>query len=347
MIAVLQDQIRAAAASRTLLRIRAGGSKDFYGNACVGEVLDPRGHAGIVAYDPCELVVTVRCGTPLAELQRVLDEHQQMLAFEPPHFGEAATVGGCIASGLSGPRRAFSGAVRDFVLGAKLLDGNGELLSFGGQVMKNVAGFDVSRLLAGSLGVLGVLLEVSLKVQPKPAAVCTLAIDLDETEAMQRMADWRARPLPVSATSWHDGRLLVRLSGAHAAVQEARARLGGDELHGEPFWEMLREQRAGFFSTGEPLWRLSLPPTAPVVRLGQQWIEWSGAQRWLRSDAPADVIRNTVGALGGHATRFRGDAREGVFTSLSAPLLAIHRRLKSTFDPAGIFNRGRLYAELD
>lgn len=347
MLAVLQDQVRAAAASRTALCIRAGGSKDFYGNQCAGEVLDPRGHAGIVAYDPSELVVTARCGTRLAELQSALDEHGQILAFEPPHFGEAATMGGCVAAGLSGPRRTSSGALRDFVLGAKLLDGKGDVLSFGGQVMKNVAGFDVSRLLAGSLGVLGVVLEVSLKVQPKPAAVCTLAFDLDEDEALQRMADWRARPLPASATSWHDGRLHVRLAGANAAVREARMRLGGEELNGEPFWEALREQRVEFFRTGETLWRLSLPPTAPVVRLGQQWIEWGGAQRWLRSDATTDDIRKTTGALGGHATRFRGGVRERVFTPLSAPLLAIHRRLKSAFDPARIFNRGRLYAELD
>lgn len=345
-LAALQEQVRDAAAARTPLCIRAGGSKDFYGNACAGERIDPRVHTGIVDYDPCELMVTARCGTPLAQLQAALDEHGQMLAFEPPHFGDTATVGGCVATGLSGPRRASSGALRDFVLGAKLLDGNGEVLTFGGQVMKNVAGFDVSRLLAGSLGVLGVLLAVSFKVQPKPAAVCTLNFDLDEADALQRMTDWRARPLPISATSWHDGRLCVRLAGANAAVREARITLGGDAVDGERFWEALREQRDAFFSTGE-LWRLSLPPTAPMVALGPQWIEWGGAQRWLHSTAPAEEIRNAIAALGGHATRFRGGMREGVFTPLSAPVLAIHRRLKAVFDPAGIFNRGRLYAELD
>ncbi|MEO8010062.1 MAG: glycolate oxidase subunit GlcE, partial [Dokdonella sp.] len=218
--------------------------------------------------------------------------------------------------------------------------------TFGGQVMKNVAGFDVSRLLAGSLGALGVLLEVSLKVQPKPAAVCTLAFDLDEADALRHMADWRARPLPVSATSWHDGRLHVRLAGANAAVREARIKLGGDDVDGEPFWQALREQRDEFFNTHE-LWRLSLPPSAPAVALGRQWIEWGGAQRWLHGTASADEIRHTATALGGHATRFRGGARAGVFTPLSAPVMVIHRRLKAVFDPAGIFNRGRLYAELD
>ncbi len=346
MLAVLQEQVRAAAASRTPLHIRAGGSKDFYGNACTGERLDPRAHAGIVDYDPCELVVTARCGTPLAELEHALDAHGQMLAFEPPHFGDAATLGGCVGAGLSGPRRASSGALRDFVLGAKLLDGNGQVLTFGGQVMKNVAGFDVSRLLAGSLGVLGVLLEVSLKVQPKPAALFTLAFDIDEADALEKMTDWRARPLPISATSWHDGRLHVRLAGASAAVREARITLGGDEVDGESFWEALREQRDAFFSESE-LWRLSLPPAVRVVAFGQQWIEWGGAQRWVRSTASADEIRHMATALGGHATRFRGGMREGVFTPLSAPVLAIHRRLKAVFDPAGIFNRGRLHAELD
>lgn len=342
----LTVRVREAAETRTPLMIRAGGSKDFYGNASKGEVLDPRGHAGIVAYEPTELVVTARCGTPLAELEAVLDAHGQMLAFEPPHFGPAATVGGCVAAGLSGPRRATAGAVRDFVLGAKLLNGRAEVLSFGGTVMKNVAGYDVSRLLAGSLGTLGVIMEVSLKVLPKPAAEATLRFEMAEATAIRRMNQWAALPWPISATAWQGGVLHLRLSGAQAAVNSARTRLGGEPVD-DAHWQSLREHTDPLFSGQEPLWRLSLPSTAePLALQGAQLIEWGGSQRWLRSGLPAPEIRSRALALGGHATLFRGGDRSGeVFTPLAPPVLAIHQRLKAEFDPAGIFNHGRLYAE--
>ncbi len=342
----LQEQVRAASAARTPLRIRAGGSKDFYGNDSRGETLDPRGYRGIVAHEPTELVITARCGTPLAELEAVLDAAGQMLPFEPPHFGPAATVGGCVAAGLAGPRRASAGGVRDYVLGAKLIVGSGEVLSFGGTVMKNVAGYDVARLAAGSLGVLGVVAEVSLKVLPKPVAEATLRLELDEAAALQKMNEWAGRPLPVSATAWHDGVLHVRLSGARAAVDEAQASIGGRPVDGAAFWHGLREQSDVYFAGAAPLWRLAVPSTAARIDLpGAQLIEWGGGQRWLRTDAPAEQVRSCAAARGGHATLFRGGEQRDVFTPLSPPIAAIHRRLKAEFDPAGIFNSGRMYAD--
>jgi glycolate oxidase FAD binding subunit len=344
MLEALREQVRAATAAGAPLSIRAGGSKDFFGNAGEGERLDPRGCAGIVAHEPTELVITARCGTRLAELEAVLDAAGQMLPFEPPHFGAEATVGGCIAAGLAGPRRASAGGVRDYVLGVKLLTGRGDLLSFGGTVMKNVAGYDVARLAAGSLGVLGVITEVSLKVLPKPVTETTLRLELDEAAALARMNAWAGKPLPISATAWRDGALHARLSGARAAVADAISRIGGDEVDARAFWRGLREQSDEFFAGDLPLWRLALPTTAPPVALpGPHLIEWGGGQRWLRSGAPAEEIRARAAALGGHATRFRGGERRDVFAPLPPPIAAIHRRLKAEFDPAGIFNRGRMF----
>jgi len=345
-------RVRAAAAAGAALEIRGGGSKAFYGRAPRGELLDTRAYRGVVSYEPTELVVTARAGTPLAELEALLAGHGQMLAFEPPHFGPQATVGGCVAAGLSGPRRLAAGALRDFVLGVKILDGRGEVLTFGGQVMKNVAGYDVSRLIAGSLGTLGVLLEVSLKVLPRPLAEASLRFALSEAEAIDRLNEWGGQPLPISASLWHAGTLSVRLSGAEAAVRSSARRLGGEPLvagEADALWRAVREHTHDFFSDagaeGGTLWRLSLPTSAAPLKLdGAQLIEWGGALRWLRSDAPAATIRARVAALGGHATLFRGGDRAGdVFHPLPEALFAIHRRLKDAFDPAAVFNRGRLY----
>ncbi len=351
MIEAWRTRVRAAAGSGTPLEIRGGGTKAFYGRTPSGEVLDTREWRGVVSYEPTELVITARSGTSLAELEAVLAEQGQMLAFEPPRFGEGATVGGCVAAGLSGPRRLAAGAVRDFVLGARILDGHGDVLSFGGQVMKNVAGYDVSRLMAGSLGTLGLLLEVSLKVLPRPIAETTLRFAMSEGEAIDRLNEWGGQPLPVSASLWHDGTLTLRLSGAEAAVQSAVRRLGGEVLaagEAQALWPAVREQKLAFFAgadDGTPLWRLSLPTSAALLKLdGEQAIEWGGGLRWLRSDAPAEVIRRRAAALGGHATLFRGGDRSGdVFHPLTEAQLAIHRRLKHAFDPAGIFNPGRMY----
>jgi glycolate oxidase FAD binding subunit len=347
-LALFRDVIRDAAARRAPLRLRGGGSKDFFGNEPRGALLDTRSYAGIVDYEPAELVVTARCGTPLAELERLLEEHGQCLPFEPPHFG-AATFGGCIAAGLSGPRRASAGALRDFVLGVKLIDGRARELDFGGRVMKNVAGYDVSRLAAGSLGTLGLIAEASLKVLPRPAHELSLAFALGEAEAIEAMNRWAGQPLPISASAWQDGALHLRLSGAEPAVRAAADRLGGAPLADAPaLWQGLREHTSGFFSGAEPLWRLALPSATPALALpGRQLIEWGGALRWLKSDAPAAAIRDSAKRAGGHATLFRAaDKAAGAFSPLDEVLMRLHRALKAEFDPAGILNPGRLYAGL-
>lgn len=343
--------IRAAAAEGRRLRLRGGGTKDFYGQSLEGEVLDLRPHAGIVDYDPTELVVTARCGSPLAEIEAALAGKRQMLACEPPGFGTGATLGGVVAAGLSGPRRAAAGAVRDFVLGVRMLDGRGDELVFGGRVMKNVAGYDVSRLMAGSLGTLGILLEVSLKVLPVPAAEATLRLELPEGRAIETMNAWAGKPLPISATAYTDGDLGVRLSGAAAAVRAARAKLGGelvDAGQATRFWAGIREQTDPFFGGDDPLWRLAVPSSAPPLGLGgAQLVEWNGGLRWLKTRADPRTIRDRVSRAGGHATLFRGgDKAVGVFQPLAPAVATIHRRLKAEFDPHGVFNRGRMYADL-
>ncbi|MFN3883750.1 MAG: glycolate oxidase subunit GlcE [Rhodocyclaceae bacterium] len=332
------------------LCFRGGGSKDWYGNAPQGEVLDLRGHAGIIAYEPSELVITARCGTPLAEIESALAEKGQCLPFEPPRFAAESTIGGVVAAGLSGPRRASAGALRDYLLGVKLLDGRGRELVFGGQVMKNVAGYDVARLMAGSLGTLGLLLEVSLKVMPLPTACVTLRFETTQAEALERLGRWAGQPLPIAASCWHDGILTLRLAGARAAVEAAKLKLGAGETAPESFWDALRDQRLPFFAS-EMLWRLSLPPTAPPLELpGEQLIEWRGGLRWLKSDAPAETVRAAAAAAGGHATLWRGPSelkhRVGAFAPLSEPLMRLHKNLKAAFDPQGLFNPGRLYPEL-
>ncbi len=347
----LQERIRDAAGRRLALRLRGGGTKDFYGGEPVGEILDARGYSGIVGYEPTELVVTARCGTPLSELEKMLAEQRQLLAFEPPHFGAGATVGGCVASGLSGPRRANAGALRDFVLGMKVLDGRGRLLSFGGQVMKNVAGYDVSRLLAGSLGTLALILEVSLKVLPRPPAETTLRLELPEARALEEMNRWAGMPLPISASAWRDGAVGVRLSGAASALRAAAQKLGGEPVEQEQaarFWSGIREHTDPYFAGDAPLWRLSVPSQAPRTELpGAQLVEWGGALRWLKSEADAATVRAAAQRAGGHATLFRArDKSAGVFAPLAPALARLHRDLKSAFDPAGILNPGRMYAEL-
>jgi glycolate oxidase FAD binding subunit len=355
IIEQFRARIQSASADGSRLLLRGGGTKDWYGQNVVGDVFDTRAYAGVVDYEATELVITARCGTPLAEIEALLAANGQMLAFEPPRFGAASTIGGVVASGLSGPRRATAGALRDFVLGAQLMDGRGELLSFGGQVMKNVAGYDVSRLLAGSLGTLGLITQVSLKVLPVPFREATIRFEMDEITALRRMNEWAGQPLPVSATCWQGGVLDVRLSGAQAAVAAAIAAMGGDVVgDGEAFWDALRDQQGDFFAGAEAgaaeLWRLSVPSAASaLVMRGEQLIEWGGAQRWLRVDrGAAEDIRRVAAAAGGHATRYRVASEDlgagvGAFHPLPPAVARIHERLKSAFDPAGIFNRGRMY----
>jgi len=346
---VFKERIVAATASATPLQIRGGGTKDWYGQELRGAVLDTRPYSGIVDYEPTELVITARCGTPLSEIDAALAANNQVLAFEPPRFGGTSTVGGMVAAGLSGPGRQFSGSVRDFVLGADLMDAQGQILHFGGQVMKNVAGYDVSRLLTGSLGTLGLILQVSLKVLPQPFASSTRVFEVDEADAIRLLNEWGGQPLPVSASAWVNGVLTIRLSGAQAAVDAAQKKLGGTALtNGDDFWRDLREQSHGFFAdTAAPLWRLSLPSVAqPLPLAGTQLIEWGGAQRWYRGDASAESIRAAAVAAGGHASLYRGgDKSVGVFHPLAPAVAKIHRNLKASFDPSGIFNPGRMYSE--
>ena len=352
------ETVKAAAAEGRHLCIRGGGTKEFYGQVAQGAVLDTRALTGIVAYEPSELVITARGGTSLVEVEAALAAAGQMLPFEPPHFAAGATIGGAVAAGLAGPRRAASngyyGAVRDFVLGVKLIDGRGDLLAFGGQVMKNVAGYDVSRMLAGSLGTLGVIAQVSLKVLPQPVATRTLQLSIrDAAQAIEKLNGWGGLPLPLSASAYRDGDLSLRLEGAQAAVEAATRKLGGELLdapHADLFWAGVRDHSDAFFARSEPLWRISLPSTAiPLALAGEQLIEWGGALRWLTTDAPALMIRKAALQAGGHATLFRANdgmrGEVGVFTPLDPVLARIHAKLKASFDPQGVFNRGRMYPD--
>ena len=345
--AELREQVLHARAANRPLELRGGSSKRFYGGPPRGEPLWLAEHRGVVNYEPRELVLTARAGTPLEEIEALLAEAGQMLPFDPPAYRAGATLGGVVAAGLSGSRRPYAGAVRDFVLGVELINGKGEVLRFGGEVMKNVAGYDVSRLMCGALGTLGVLLQVSLKVLPRPETEVTLIQERGAAEAIELMNRWAAQPLPLSASCFDGLHLYLRLSGTPTAVAAGCARLGGERLEKGAFWRDLDGHRHAFFDTDEPLWRLSVPPTAPWVELpGKQLIDWGGAQRWLVSAAPVAEIRRAAEGLGGTATAFRGGDREQAFHPLAPPLARLHRHLKRAFDPQGIFNPGRLYPEL-
>lgn len=347
--ATLQLQIQDAINKRTPLDIHGSNSKPFLGRATHGEMLSVSEHRGIVEYDPRELVLTARTGTSLAEIEATLTGAGQMLTFEPPYFGDSATLGGTIACGLSGPRRPYAGAARDAVLGCRIINGKGELLRFGGQVMKNVAGYDVSRLMVGAYGTLGVLLEISLKVLPRPAASLTLMHECPQEEALQRMSHLLSQPVPVDGASYHAGHCYIRLAGSEQAVKHAQKQLGGDVLNSStPFWHSLREQQLPFFHSNKPLYRVMVKPATPPIPITGDWlIDWGGAQRWLLSDEPLAVIRERIAALGGHVSVFRDNKQhDQFFAPLAAPLFNIHQRLKNSFDPHGIFNRGRMYPGL-
>ena len=372
VISIFKERIKQAATSKQTLRIQGGNTKGFYGEINAAHaVLDTREHAGVVSYEPSELVVTVRSGTPLAELEQLLSTQGQCLAYEPPHFGAAATVGGMVAAGLAGPSRANVGGVRDHVLGAKMINGLGEELTFGGQVMKNVAGYDVSRVLVGSMGTLGLITEVSLKVLPVAPAEATLVCKLSQHEALNQLHRWGAQALPLNASAWlHDTSahpaqdlLFVRLRGAVAAVESACPRmiaevqaLGGSASRMENAqavkdWQASREQTLPFFTAPSPdvcLWRLSLPQTAAVLNLPYPtYIEWHGGLRWLWAPASAAaLLRQAAQQAGGHATLFRraqtGTADTPLFSELAQVQQRIQRELQKQFDPHGVFNSGRL-----
>jgi glycolate oxidase FAD binding subunit len=344
----LQERVRDAIDQQSPLSIVGGGSKAFYGRSPRGDRIEVSGHRGIVSYEPTELVMTARAGTPLQEIEQVLADHGQMLPFEPPHFGTTATLGGTVACNLSGPRRPYAGAARDFVLGTRIINGKGEVQRFGGEVMKNVAGYDVSRLMCGALGTLGILLEISLKVLPRPQAETTLVQRRSEQDAIQAMHDLGRKPLPVSGTLYDGDALFVRLSGTPKAVSAARDDVGGDEVpDGASLWSDVREHRHPFFSGQRPLWRLSLASTMAPLDLDGRWLlEWGGAQRWVTGDFSEREARQVAEAHGGHATLYRGDGDEAVFHPLPDALMNVHRRIKEAFDPNGTFNPGRMYPDL-
>jgi glycolate oxidase FAD binding subunit len=354
----LIDRVDHARSHQLPVDIRGGGTKSFYGGPPKGEPLHVAALTGISSYEPTELVVTVRAGTPLADLETELARCGQCLPFEPPRYSPGGTVGGMVAAGMAGPARANVGSVRDHVLGVTLLNGRGEILTFGGQVAKNVAGYDVSRLMAGSLGILGIICEVSLKVVPIQRATATLCFEWDEAHALEQLSAWAAQPLPLNASAWHAGRLHARLAGADAAVRAACLKLGGSALgpaEALTWWLSVRDQKQEFFllseadlARGECLWRLSVPGTAARLRLpGRQFIEWNGAQRWWRTVAGTEEVRSAAAQAGGHATLVRGaDKSGGTFAPMSDVVMRIHQALKQAFDPARVFNPGRMYAEL-
>ena len=345
---LLQQQVLAAIDNHTPLKIQGGGSKHFLGNHNHALLLDVSDHTGIVSYDPVELVITARAGTRLRDLEQSLADNGQVLPFEPPHYGEKATLGGTIACGLAGPSRSFTGSARDYVLGVTLINGKGEILRFGGQVMKNVAGYDCSRLMAGAMGTLGVILDVSLKVLPRAASEKTLTQTCDVADAINKMAHWSGKSLPLSAACYTQGQLHFRLSGAETAVKSASATLGGDINNDSTFWQRIKEHQHDFFQTDKPLWRLSVPAETPPIDIsGECLIDWCGAQRWLISEEAADHIRHACQSIGGHATLFRrASLNSEAFQQPEVGVMKLHHRLKTAFDPLGIFNPGRLYAGL-
>jgi len=345
----LQRQVRNAIQKKAALNICGSGSKQFMGRPAKGDRLSLTEHRGIIEYDPRELVLTARAGTPLAEIEAALSASGQMLTFEPPHFGDSATLGGTIACGLSGPRRPYAGAARDAVLGCKIINGKGEILSFGGRVMKNVAGYDVSRLMVGAYGTLGVLLEVSLKVLPRPAASLTLMHEHSSAESIHYMSRLLSQPMPVDAACYHAGHTHIRIAGSEQAVKHAQNQMGGELISDTtPFWHALREQQLPFFHSKKPLYRVMVKPNTPALAIAGDWLlDWGGAQRWLLSDEPLALIRERVSAAGGHASLYRNHPPSGEkFSPLSGPLFEMHQRLKLSFDPHRIFNPDRTYAGL-
>ena len=342
----LQSSIRDALTEQSSLRLIGSGSKDFYGRE-LGQhkVLDLSGNRGIVSYEPTELVITARGGTPLDEIEAALDANGQMLPFEPPHFDNKGTIGGAIAAGLSGPRRPWGGSPRDLLLGIKLLDGQGRIMNFGGQVMKNVAGYDISRLMAGAMGTLGILLEVSIKVLPKSVEEHTLVFDRDAADATGLVGQMIADSQPVTGSYSLAEKQAIRLACSSQRLRGIRQRYElQDATEANEFWPQLRDQKLDFFQQPKPLWRLSLKPTSQLALSETCLQEWCGGQRWLYSDRPAAEIRSLVESQGGHAIQFRNGDRSGdVFHPLHPRIAGIQQGLKAVFDPQGLFNPGRHY----
>lgn len=341
----LSAAVRAAYERRRPLQIVGGGTKAWYGRSTAGDLLSVAQHTGIVAYDPSELVITARAGTPLSTIEAALAEHQQMLGFEPPRTGPGSTLGGVVAAGLSGPRRPFAGAVRDFVLGAKVLDGRGDVLQFGGVVFKNVAGFDAFRLMAGALGCLGVLLEISLRVVPMAACERAVVLQASPQQAKALLQQLQREGAPLSGACFDAGSLHLRFSGGRAAVEQAIDALPCESAALQ-FWEQLRDYRHEIFAPGMSILRIALPVHARGQFHGHALYDWAGAQCWLRTNQPLAEVRASAAEQGGHAMVFRGPERGDVFAPLSPQLMQLHQRLKAALDPGLILNPGRMYATL-
>ena len=353
----LQQQVKHAISSKEALFIHGGKSKLFYGNTVDATALDISDHTGVVDYDPTELCITVRAGTRLTEIENLLTENNQVLPFEPPHYvdlnqpSDSATIGGAIASGISGPRRAFTGSVRDAILGVKIINGEGEIVTFGGQVMKNVAGYDLSRLMVRSQGTLGVILNVSLRVLPKPSHELTLTLELPQEKALQYCQELRQQQLPITATAWLNNQLNLRLSASEATLEACKQKLAANEIdEGMEFWKSIRDHYHNFFDDrNKPLWRFSVPPATDIISHFEddQLIEWGGAQRWIHANTPENIIHSIAKSNKGYATLFQSNQTNVTrFTVLDPALLQLHRALKKKMDPHAVFNPNRIYQGL-
>ncbi len=343
----LLEQVHDARSSGNTLNIVGGGSKRFLGREQSADAtVELADHAGIVSYEPVELVLTARSGTRLRDIESTLAAHGQALAFEPPHFSEHATLGGTLSCNQSGPARPWNGSVRDAVLGIRLINGFGEHLRFGGQVMKNVAGYDLSRAQAGAFGTLGVITEISLKVLPRPEASLTLAQEQDATGAIQAMNEYARCSQALTGACWVGGFLYLRLAGANSAVTAAARACGGDVLDDESFWYSIKEQQHPFFAGEQNVWRFSIKPDAQHWREDGEWlIDWGGAQRWLRGEYNFATLESEAMVAQGQVGLFRGKQRKGeTFATPSPGVKLLHQRLKKAFDPQGVFNPGRLYS---
>lgn len=340
----LLEQVSDAYAHKSPLCITSGGSKAFYGNQVNGNPLDINEHSGIIEYQPSELVLTARAGTPLTEIEATLAENGQMLAFEPPIHNNNSTFGGAIATGLSGPARAFTGSARDFVLGTRIINGKAELLRFGGQVMKNVAGYDASRLMVGAQGTLGVLLDISVKVLPIADCEATLSLELDQASASSKLNQWISNGLPITASCQFGHTLVLRLSNTSSSVAAAIKVIGGTQIDNS-FWKHIRHQSHDFYSSNN-LWRLSLPPATGILPVEGPWmVEWGGALRWYSSETS---LHDIADEHGGHATRYALGSTNtaNCFQPIPAGMMSLQSRIKHAFDPEGILNPGRVYQEL-
>jgi glycolate oxidase FAD binding subunit len=362
------------------LDVRGQGSKQALGKPMTcDQVLDLSGLSGIVDYAPEELVVTLRAGTPMREVEALLAQRNQMLAFEPPDLGpllgqEAGrgTLVGAVMGNLAGPRRISAGAARDHLLGFSGVNGRGEAFKSGGKVMKNVTGYDLSKLLAGSWGTLAVLDQVSVKVLPAPDQTRTLVLlGLSDEKAVKAMCAAMGSPHDVSGAAHVDGRTALRLEGVAPSVE---ARLKGlrdllaeagaameelGTLESRAFWREVRDVAPLSGSGDAVVWKISCPPTEGPGIVGrikaqrpaaETLYDWSGGLVWLAlppsAGADHSIVRSTLGATGGHATLIRGTetvrASVPVFQPQPAALAALAARVKESFDPKRLFNPGRM-----